>query len=198
MEGREQPAVALCRLCSIGLCKAHLVEVYEPPSRSAAVLLPPHAVGAARSGVGVVDAEQAGGRARRPARTGGRRLLIAATRASAKSRSAAPRDLAPQAAQLLSLVADPTRRRIYLRLIAGETCNCELAGELGLTQNLVSYHVRLLGEAGLVRERRDPEDARWIHYRICTPALYDVWRALEQAFAPARLRHRASECSGDP
>ncbi|MBI3966312.1 MAG: DUF2180 family protein [Chloroflexi bacterium] len=31
MDGRQEPAVALCRFCNIGLCKVHLVELYERP-----------------------------------------------------------------------------------------------------------------------------------------------------------------------
>ena len=35
-------------------------------------------------------------------------------------------DIGPAAARLLKLLADPTRRRIFLALMRGETCNCEL------------------------------------------------------------------------
>jgi DNA-binding transcriptional ArsR family regulator len=55
----------------------------------------------------------------------------------------------------LKLMADPTRRRIFLELMKGETCNCEMAGLLSLPQNLISHHLRQLRQAGLIRARRD-------------------------------------------
>ena len=29
MEGGESPAVALCQYCQVGLCKAHLIDLYQ-------------------------------------------------------------------------------------------------------------------------------------------------------------------------
>lgn len=37
---------------------------------------------------------------------------------------------------------------------------------LGLTQGTVSYHMGLLKQAGLVQDRRNPFDARWVYYRL--------------------------------
>ncbi len=31
MLGRQHPAVAVCKFCGVGLCKAHLVELYREP-----------------------------------------------------------------------------------------------------------------------------------------------------------------------
>lgn len=103
-------------------------------------------------------------------------------------------DVAPPAAQLLKLLADPTRRQIFLLLMGGETCNCELAAELDLPQNLISHHIRKLREAGLVLEQRDPHDGRWIHYTIGVDALAAAWQALAAAFDPAHLGSRLPAC----
>jgi ArsR family transcriptional regulator, arsenate/arsenite/antimonite-responsive transcriptional repressor len=103
-------------------------------------------------------------------------------------------DVAPAAARLLKLLADPTRRRIFLALMRGETCNCELTDELGLAQNLISHHMRALREASLVVERRDQCDARWIYYRIDVDALAGAWAALADALDPARVGTRAAQC----
>ncbi len=46
--------------------------------------------------------------------------------------------VSPAAADFLALMADPTRRRIFLALMQRETCNCEMAGLLGLSHNLLS------------------------------------------------------------
>jgi DNA-binding transcriptional ArsR family regulator len=104
------------------------------------------------------------------------------------------RDIDPSAALLLKLLADPTRRRIFLALMRGETCNCELRDELGLAENLVSHHLRQLRDAGFARERRDETDARWIYYRLDTERLASAWSALGTAFDPAHIGARAPQC----
>jgi ArsR family transcriptional regulator len=103
-------------------------------------------------------------------------------------------DVEPAAARLLKLLADPTRRQVFLLLMRGETCNCELAAELDISQNLISHHVRRLREAGLVQEHRDPHDARWIHYTVDPDALSAAWRSLAAALDPARLSVRIPAC----
>jgi ArsR family transcriptional regulator len=97
-------------------------------------------------------------------------------------------------AAFLKLLADPTRRRIFLLLMRGETCNCELTGLLGLPQNLISHHLRALREAGLVRSRRDEQDARWIYYWVDREALARVHGELAVLFDPARLGEREAQC----
>ena len=53
-------------------------------------------------------------------------------------------------------VADPTRLRLTLALAAGdELCGCDLAWILGRAQNLVSHHLRVLRDSGVVSSRRD-------------------------------------------
>lgn len=103
-------------------------------------------------------------------------------------------DVTPEAAELLRLLADPNRRRIFLRLMRGEYCNCELSAELGLPENLVSHHVRKLRAAGLVREHRDPTDARWVHIRVDHEALAGAWASLSGALNPARVGARLPAC----
>jgi DNA-binding transcriptional ArsR family regulator len=94
----------------------------------------------------------------------------------------------------LKLLADPTRRRVFAALTAGETCNCELAGGLGLAQNLVSHHIRQLREAGFVTERRDVSDARWIYYSLNAEALAEAWRSLDALINPANIGGRTPVC----
>jgi len=53
-------------------------------------------------------------------------------------------------------LAEPTRLRVLLALPAEEElCGCDLAWILGLSQALVSHHLRALRGAGLVASRRD-------------------------------------------
>jgi ArsR family transcriptional regulator len=109
--------------------------------------------------------------------------------------SSAPRaDVNESAARLLKLLADPTRRRLFRALTEGEVCNCELAEELGIAQNLVSHHIRQLREAGFVRERRDSADARWIYFSLNADALAAAWQSLDALINPAHLRERIPVC----
>lgn len=103
-------------------------------------------------------------------------------------------DVTAEAAELLRLLADPTRRQIFFALMRGEFCNCELSAELGLSENLVSHHVRKLREAGLVEEHRDPSDARWVHIRVDLGALEAAWRSLSSALDPARAGTHLPAC----
>ena len=103
-------------------------------------------------------------------------------------------DLSDAAADFLRLLADPTRRRIFLLLMDGEVCNCEMAGQLGLAQNLISHHLRQLRQAGLVRARRDERDQRWIYYTIDRDMLRRVHREIGVLFDPDRLGQRVPDC----
>ena len=62
-------------------------------------------------------------------------------------------------------LADETRLRMFRLLTQQELCVCEIEDILDLSQSLVSNHLAILRRAGLVKARRDAEDARWIFYR---------------------------------
>ena len=66
----------------------------------------------------------------------------------------------------LSALADPVRLRIVALLREREQCVCHLTAELGLSQGTISHHMGVLKRAGLVRDRRDPDDARWVYYGL--------------------------------
>lgn len=103
-------------------------------------------------------------------------------------------DASPAVANFLKLMGDPTRRRIFLELMKGETCNCEMAGLLGLPQNLISHHLRQLRQAGLIRARRDAHDQRWIYYAIDPEALARIHEELSWVFDPGRIGERVPQC----
>lgn len=68
-------------------------------------------------------------------------------------------------------LSDPKRRRILALLGDGERCVCELVDEMEVSQSLLSFHLKALKEADLVRDRRD---GRWVHYRVRPRALADL------------------------
>ena len=71
----------------------------------------------------------------------------------------------------LKALADPTRLAIIELLLAGTRCNCEIAPALDLSLSLVSHHMRILREAGLVTAEKYAGDARWVLYTLVPDAL---------------------------
>jgi DNA-binding transcriptional ArsR family regulator len=55
----------------------------------------------------------------------------------------------------MDALGDPTRRTIFERLRSGPLAVGEIADELPVSRPAVSQHLRVLKEAGLVRERRE-------------------------------------------
>ncbi len=83
-------------------------------------------------------------------------------------------------------LSDGKRLRILELLCDGERCVCELADELDISQPLLSFHLKTLREAELVRDRRD---GRWIHYALNTEAL-DRLRAHLTVLRPRQVAGR--------
>ena len=61
---------------------------------------------------------------------------------------------------------------------------CELQSALALGQSLLSHHLRVLREAGLVRDRRE---GRWIYYSLAHEALHRVEHAVGILRAAAEI-----------
>ncbi|HEX7276216.1 MAG TPA: metalloregulator ArsR/SmtB family transcription factor [Acidimicrobiales bacterium] len=55
---------------------------------------------------------------------------------------------------VLRALAEPTRLRVFCALRDKERCVSDLVNTEGLSQPLVSHHLRALAEAGLVTSRR--------------------------------------------
>jgi len=73
-----------------------------------------------------------------------------------------------QARALLKALADPIRLQVIEALGGGERCVCELTEQLGLAQSKLSFHLKVLKEAGLLADR---QSGRWIYYRLQPEAL---------------------------
>ena len=80
----------------------------------------------------------------------------------------APALAAAQACQLLKALADPVRMDVVQALTAGERCVCELTEQLGLAQSRLSFHLRVMREAGLLQAR---EQGRWVYYSLRPQAI---------------------------
>lgn len=95
-----------------------------------------------------------------------------------------------EVAAVLKALSDQNRLKILDVLMEGVSCNGELNDRLGLPPNLLSHHLRVLREAGLVTSRRDVIDGRWIYYEVDKEAITRWQRWLAIFLDPARLRER--------
>jgi len=64
---------------------------------------------------------------------------------------------------IFKALSDETRLRIVKLLDRGELCVCDIFTALDMSQPKVSFHLNVLKEAGLIRDRKQ---GRWIHYRL--------------------------------
>jgi ArsR family transcriptional regulator, arsenate/arsenite/antimonite-responsive transcriptional repressor len=104
-----------------------------------------------------------------------------------------PTDLSALA-ERFRVLAEPKRLLILNLLMEGVQCNCELGGALDLAPNLISHHLRVLRDAGLVDVERDPFDARWVYYSVNRRALDELNRTHGAFFDPARIKPRRQSC----
>src|SRR6476660_7322942 len=97
-----------------------------------------------------------------------------------------------EAARLFHALSDETRLEILQRLRSQEQCVCDLMGSLGAAQSRLSFHLKVLKDAGLITDR--PE-GRWVYYSLKEEgvrALEDVVRALRER--PAKIVSRSRCC----
>lgn len=72
---------------------------------------------------------------------------------------------------LFHALSDETRLEIMERLKDGEQCVCDLTDALKTGQSRLSFHLKVLKDAGLIQDR--PE-GRWTHYSLNTEALEEL------------------------
>ena len=97
-------------------------------------------------------------------------------------------------AKWLKVLAEPNRLLIFNFLMEGVQCNCELGDGLQMAPNLISHHLRVLREAGLVDVERDALDARWMYYSINRQVLEELNQAWGAFFDPQRIKPRRLTC----
>jgi ArsR family transcriptional regulator len=68
-----------------------------------------------------------------------------------------------RAAELFHALADATRLRIVDCLRDGEQCVCDLTDALDTGQSRLSFHLKTLKDAGILRDRRQ---GRWVYYAL--------------------------------
>ena len=91
----------------------------------------------------------------------------------------------PDSAQVASwfhALADETRVQIVEMLSHKERCVCELEQVLGIAQSRLSFHLKVLKDAGLIGDRRE---GRWMFYGLERETL-DQIAAYTKSVKPGR------------
>jgi ArsR family transcriptional regulator len=99
-----------------------------------------------------------------------------------------------RAAAVFHALSDETRLAILDMLRDGEQCVCELQDALDAAQSRLSFHLKVLKDAGLVRDRRE---GRWSYYTLVPETLqaaHDQVQRLAPTRAPRRLAVLGSCC----
>lgn len=103
--------------------------------------------------------------------------------------SAGPLSL-ERAQLLLRVLAEPIRLRLVQVLGQGERCVCDLTTELALAQPKLSFHLKVMKDAGLISAR---QQGRWVYYRLHPDVLLSLRDWL--GAVAARCDQPAAECS---
>ena len=96
-----------------------------------------------------------------------------------------------QATRRFHALSDQTRHSILQRLRFGERCVCELTDALEAAQSRLSFHLKVLKDAGLVTDRRE---GRWMYYTLNTDALAEVGELVEAMTSTPSAAERRSGC----
>lgn len=98
-----------------------------------------------------------------------------------------------RAAALFHALSDETRLGILDRLRAGEQCVCDLTDALDAAQSRLSFHLRVLKDAGLVTDRKE---GRWSYYTLVPDALDEVHDAAVALQTPRPRGLPLGRCCG--
>lgn len=96
-----------------------------------------------------------------------------------------------QTADLFHALADQTRLEILDRLKDGERCVCDLTNALQTGQSRLSFHLRVLKDAGLIQDR---PDGRWIYYSINQDAIDELSECLVSLKTMGKSVRSGSRC----
>ncbi|MDA8235671.1 MAG: metalloregulator ArsR/SmtB family transcription factor [Clostridia bacterium] len=100
-------------------------------------------------------------------------------------------------------LGDETRLKIIRMLSEKEMCVCEIIDQLELSQPAVSHHLKILRQAGLVK---DSKEGKWVFYTLEEGALIEYSEEFNKIFAqpireslslgtrPSKIRTDCSVC----
>lgn len=99
-----------------------------------------------------------------------------------------------RAVRVFHALSDETRLRVLEMLLHGERCVCELQLDLDAAQSRLSFHLKVLRDAGLVLDRKD---GRWMYYRLNPDAIRELTEFVQLRFNLTQS-HTRSPCVQQP
>lgn len=99
-------------------------------------------------------------------------------------------------AKILKAVAEPKRLKIVDMLSCGELCACKILEAFHITQPTLSHDMKLLVDAGLVKDRREGKN---IYYSLNQENIGALQMVLKNIFTENVdcICHKKSECNCD-
>src|SRR4051794_18534671 len=97
-----------------------------------------------------------------------------------------------RAVRLFHALSDEVRLEILALIGDGEHCVCEITSALDIAQSRLSFHLRVLKDAGLVTDRRD---GRWVYYTLSREAFDEAAELLAELRPRARRIASANCCT---
>lgn len=88
-------------------------------------------------------------------------------------------------------LSDETRLSLLEQLKEGEQCVCDLTEAFKTGQSRLSFHLRVLKEAGLVLDRRE---GRWVYYSLNREAIEEVQEVLLSLKQPSPRSSKKGCC----
>ena len=95
-------------------------------------------------------------------------------------------------AKIFKALSDERRLRILDLLHKGERCTCTLTDEMNMPQSSLSYHMKILCEAGIVTGR---EDGKWTHYQISKQGGERALALLKETITAEETQCSCDQCS---
>lgn len=98
-----------------------------------------------------------------------------------------------ETAKILKTLSDPKRLRIVDMLSCGELCACQILEAFHVTQPTLSHDMKLLVDAGIVKDRREGKN---IYYSLDEEVLRELQNRLSTMFQskPECICHTNSGC----
>lgn len=98
---------------------------------------------------------------------------------------------AARAVRLFHALSDPTRLSILERLRLGDRCVCDMTDAMETGQSRLSFHLKVLKDAGLVTDRRE---GRWMYYALNQDTLAEAGEMIEALASAPSAAERKSGC----
>ncbi len=96
-----------------------------------------------------------------------------------------------RAVELFHALADQTRLQILDELKGGERCVCELMDCLDAGQSRLSFHLKVLKDAGIITDRRE---GRWMYYAVNPETFAELDELVDSFKQTKRSRRTTARC----